>query len=690
MIVAKKERIMKKKYNIQKIQDFSAILKEADRIKEERTVTLHGYRSDDGKSEVVLDLVSKEIKLRSQCADTQYIEIGGSLYFTKSIIKRNFGTWVEKNCPFSYRKADYLISLYKLCLEYPALTVLKKSALYYLSSGNCDNELRQGIAEAIQVISDITDSNHQLTLKEIRKIQVEYVNGNITPDDDSITEFIARQKKIKCYNRWKREGQKLLKMFEKKVNHFEMLLEQQRAVAGEEFENESTRYMVGIISILKETVGKISSLFQQDDNAQPITVDTSNKPLQLASPYIEAEFIDVNQGPGCNGLPVFKLAPDEYSNLDIAGSDLLRYYLTAQVPDYHDTNYCKHTDTVGTPFILVSDRYLECRVAGHASPKIKLLPPPAAQKPNRMPELKMLPAPPASTKEITALDTDTDGVSSGDNSAEQSIAHHRHIVDGDYRGITLEELLKEKFPDPAYIIKPIFRDPSISFIYAEQGVGKSWIINSISIALTMKNPEGITIGPWIVTQGCAVLYLDGEIPMPDFMRKISFQKKGMGPGDPDKPLTIWSSIQFDSEDGKMINLAEVEWRDRITQFFVINTQYKMLILDNLTSLTVGLNENVKQKWSPINQWLLRLRGMGVSIIIIDHANREGNLRGTNSKIDNINNNIFIEHDENYHIDTVAMIVQFKKGRDLKPGEGADVKLKLEGNSQEGLRLVQYS
>lgn len=116
----------------------------------------------------------------------------------------------------------------------------------------------------------------------------------------------------------------------------------------------------------------------------------------------------------------------------------------------------------------------------------------------------------------------------------------------------------------------------------------------------------------------------------------------------------------------------------------------MLILDNLTSLTVGLNENVKQKWSPINQWLLRLRGMGVSIIIIDHANREGNLRGTNSKIDNINNNIFIEHDENYHIDTVAMIVQFKKGRDLKPGEGADVKLKLEGNSQEGLRLVQYS
>jgi len=46
---------------------------------------------------------------------------------------------------------------------------------------------------------------------------------------------------------------------------------------------------------------------------------------------------------------------------------------------------------------------------------------------------------------------------------------------------------------------------------------------------------------------------------------------------------------------------------------------ELLILDNLSSLTVGLRENDSDGWSPIQEWLLRLRRRGISVLIVHHA-----------------------------------------------------------------------
>jgi putative DNA primase/helicase len=56
-----------------------------------------------------------------------------------------------------------------------------------------------------------------------------------------------------------------------------------------------------------------------------------------------------------------------------------------------------------------------------------------------------------------------------------------------------------------------------------------------------------------------------------------------------------------------------------------------IILDKLSSLTAGLRENDSDAWSPIQEWLLRLRRRGISVLIVHHAGKRGEQRGSADK-----------------------------------------------------------
>jgi len=60
---------------------------------------------------------------------------------------------------------------------------------------------------------------------------------------------------------------------------------------------------------------------------------------------------------------------------------------------------------------------------------------------------------------------------------------------------------------------------------------------------------------------------------------------------------------------------------------------ELLILDNLSSLTVGCARTIPDAWSPIQQWLLQLRRRGISVLIIHHAGKTGGQRGTSRRED---------------------------------------------------------
>jgi hypothetical protein len=59
---------------------------------------------------------------------------------------------------------------------------------------------------------------------------------------------------------------------------------------------------------------------------------------------------------------------------------------------------------------------------------------------------------------------------------------------------------------------------------------------------------------------------------------------------------------------------------------------ELLVIDNLSSLTVGVRENDSDAWGEIQEWLLRLRRRGVSVLLIHHSGKTGGQRGSSRRI----------------------------------------------------------
>jgi hypothetical protein len=92
-------------------------------------------------------------------------------------------------------------------------------------------------------------------------------------------------------------------------------------------------------------------------------------------------------------------------------------------------------------------------------------------------------------------------------------------------------------------------------------------------------------------------------------------------------------ILFDRT-GKALNITNPEVQEAITKRCVASG-VKVLILDNLSTLASGMKENEADAWEKVNNWLLDLRRRKIAVVIVHHAGRSGEMRGTSRREDNV-------------------------------------------------------
>ncbi len=61
--------------------------------------------------------------------------------------------------------------------------------------------------------------------------------------------------------------------------------------------------------------------------------------------------------------------------------------------------------------------------------------------------------------------------------------------------------------------------------------------------------------------------------------------------------------------------------------------FECVILDNLSSLTSGLDENAGIDFDPLSQWLIEFRRRKITVLIVHHAGRNGLMRGHSKRED---------------------------------------------------------
>jgi RecA-family ATPase len=100
---------------------------------------------------------------------------------------------------------------------------------------------------------------------------------------------------------------------------------------------------------------------------------------------------------------------------------------------------------------------------------------------------------------------------------------------------------------------------------------------------------------------------------------------------------------------------------------MLNHAARVIILDNIVSLMNTKDENDAGAWSVINQWLLYLRSIGKSVIIVHHSSKHGTQRGTSHRSDNLDTIIQLKGTGDDRIKVV-----FEKHRNFGAAEATPV------------------
>ncbi len=240
--------------------------------------------------------------------------------------------------------------------------------------------------------------------------------------------------------------------------------------------------------------------------------------------------------------------------------------------------------------------------------------------------------------------------------------------------LTANEFINTEFPLRQVILDPWLKERSIILISAFPGIGKTWFAFSLCDAITRNG----SFGPWETVKPVNCLYIESEMDTEDTQERLQILTNSAFYDSKDYKIRIIRTHKTDFlilSDAHANNLgipkaklSNEYWRDEIKDILLTNN-IKLVVFDNISSLTPGIDEISKMHWDPINQWLIELRFNGITSILIHHFGKSGTQRGTSARIDNLDISITLERPDKFStLEDIRFICHFEKIRPSIPHE----------------------
>ena len=196
--------------------------------------------------------------------------------------------------------------------------------------------------------------------------------------------------------------------------------------------------------------------------------------------------------------------------------------------------------------------------------------------------------------------------------------------------LTEDEFMGVVIPERKWVLKNLVVEESITVVNGYRGSGKSWFM----MAMANEATWGGEVGPWRIEEPINSMIIDGEMPLVLLQERLKMMNRGRDRRKKRAELFLYPEAYAYRIGLNRANLLEPRWREGIAES-VVNLGIKLLIIDNLSSLAPGIDENDKMSFDPINRWLLELRFHGVAIIMTHHTGKTGEQRGTSAHEDHV-------------------------------------------------------
>lgn len=226
--------------------------------------------------------------------------------------------------------------------------------------------------------------------------------------------------------------------------------------------------------------------------------------------------------------------------------------------------------------------------------------------------------------------------------------------------ITIKELLSRNIPPRQLILDPWLAEQGLAMIYAKRGIGKTVVALTIGYAIAC----GVKVLKWNVPRPRRVLYIDGEMPAATMQERLALIAKSFPCQPPDSYFKL---ITPDFQNKGIRDLCSPEGQEDVNEHL---EDVDLIILDNLSTLVRSGNENEAESWNAIQEWVLKLRKNGKSVLFVHHAGKGGQQRGTSKREDVLDTVIVLKQPKNYSaMEGAKFEIHFEKARGFD-GESA--------------------
>lgn len=219
---------------------------------------------------------------------------------------------------------------------------------------------------------------------------------------------------------------------------------------------------------------------------------------------------------------------------------------------------------------------------------------------------------------------------------------------------TLAEFETMPLPPREFLLAPWLPRQGLAMLYGPRGGGKTWLAWSIAMAVASGSE---LFGKWAAPRPGRVVYVDGELPAGVVRDRMTTAKRGRTGGElADDAIRI---IAADMQPDGLRSLDSVEGQRDLDPYL---EGADLVVFDNLSALT-RCRENEADDWGPFQGYLLSLRRRGLSALLIHHAGKGGQQRGTSRREDVLDSVIALrkppDHDPR---DGAAFELHFEKAR----------------------------
>lgn len=177
-----------------------------------------------------------------------------------------------------------------------------------------------------------------------------------------------------------------------------------------------------------------------------------------------------------------------------------------------------------------------------------------------------------------------------------------------------------------YVFYPCLPVQGLAFIYAGTGLGKTLFALNLAYAIA----AGGNFLKYSCPKPRKVLYIDGEMAFNQIHSRLMQIKNKQGELDNPKNFSLLTPDKvLPFRMPKIDSLTD----QQIYEEIIAVGEYEVIVFDSLSMLS-SFDENKSNEWIIVQDWLLKLRSFGKTVIVIHHAGKDkSGYRGTSRMLD---------------------------------------------------------